>query len=146
MPARISIPPTAYMKSCALPGISSSTQPARYLGQSVRTLKNLSRPNAIGAIVNATRSIRKAWSPPPRAAGAAADTDGQTRRALSAAAERLGHEIAEEADPAAELESLLVERGYEPFHDEQDVVRMRNCPFHAVAQRHPEIVCEMNLA
>jgi predicted ArsR family transcriptional regulator len=23
---------------------------------------------------------------------------------------------------------------------------MRNCPFHAVAQRHPEVVCDMNLA
>jgi predicted ArsR family transcriptional regulator len=74
---------------------------------------------------------------------AAADTGGHTRRALSAAAERLGHEIAQEA---AALEPLLRERGYEPFHDEDGVVRMRNCPFHAVAQRHPEIVCEMNLA
>jgi predicted ArsR family transcriptional regulator len=25
-------------------------------------------------------------------------------------------------------------------------VRLRNCPFHAVAQRHPEVVCDMNLA
>jgi predicted ArsR family transcriptional regulator len=77
---------------------------------------------------------------------AAADTAGHTRRALSAAADRLGHEIARETAAATELEPLLRERGYEPFHDEQGVIRMRNCPFHAVAQRHPEIVCEMNLA
>jgi predicted ArsR family transcriptional regulator len=63
---------------------------------------------------------------------AASDTEGHTRHALTAAAERLGHEIAREAPPAAQLEPLLRERGYEPFH--------------AVAQRHPEIVCEMNLA
>jgi predicted ArsR family transcriptional regulator len=77
---------------------------------------------------------------------AAADSEGHTRRALTAAAERLGHEIAREAAPAAALEPLLRERGYEPFRDEEGVLRMRNCPFHAVAQRRPEIVCAMNLA
>jgi len=76
---------------------------------------------------------------------AADDTDGHTRRALSAAAEQLGREIAAEA-PAAELAPLLQERGYEPVHDEHGVVRVRNCPFHAGAQRHPEIVWKMNLA
>jgi predicted ArsR family transcriptional regulator len=76
---------------------------------------------------------------------AADDTDGHTRRALSAAAERLGREIAAEA-PDAPLDPLLQARGYEPVHDEDGVVRLRNCPFHAVAQRHPEVVCEMNLA
>jgi predicted ArsR family transcriptional regulator len=77
---------------------------------------------------------------------AAADSDGHTRRALAAAAERLGREIARDADADAELEPLLRARGYEPYHDEHGVLRLRNCPFHAVAQRHPEIVCEMNLA
>jgi predicted ArsR family transcriptional regulator len=76
---------------------------------------------------------------------AAADTDGGTRRALSAAAARLGREIAAEA-PAVAPAPLLRDRGYEPFEDGDNVLRMRNCPFHAVAQRHPEIVCEMNLA
>jgi predicted ArsR family transcriptional regulator len=76
---------------------------------------------------------------------AAADADGQTRRALSDAAERLGREIAGEAGTGTKLEPLLRERGYEPYR-EDGVVRLRNCPFHAVAQRHPEIVCEMNLA
>jgi predicted ArsR family transcriptional regulator len=77
---------------------------------------------------------------------AAADAGGDTRRALSVAAERLGKELASEAVPAPALEPLLRERGYEPFRDEDGVVRMRNCPFHAVAQRHPEVVCQMNLA
>jgi predicted ArsR family transcriptional regulator len=77
---------------------------------------------------------------------AAADAGGETRRALSVAAERLGHELAREAPSTRELEPLLRERGYEPFRDEDGVVRMRNCPFHAVAQRHPEVVCQMNLA
>ena len=41
---------------------------------------------------------------------------------------------------------LLRERGDEPYEDEPGVHRLRNCPFHAVAERHPEVVCEMNLA
>jgi predicted ArsR family transcriptional regulator len=75
---------------------------------------------------------------------AADDPDGHVQRSLLAAAERLGHEIAGEAH-AQELEALLRERGYEPY-DDDGVVRMRNCPFHAVAQRQPELVCGMNLA
>ena len=77
---------------------------------------------------------------------AAADADGHTRRALAAAAERLGRELATEVAADAPIEPLLRERGYEPYEDEPGVIRLRNCPFHAVAQRHPEIVCEMNLA
>jgi predicted ArsR family transcriptional regulator len=30
--------------------------------------------------------------------------------------------------------------------DDAGVLRMRNCPFHAVAQNHPEVVCDMYLA
>jgi predicted ArsR family transcriptional regulator len=77
---------------------------------------------------------------------AAADTDGHTRRALTAAAERLGREVANESAAGAPIESLLRERGYEPYEDEPGVTRLRNCPFHAVAQRQPEVVCDMNHA
>jgi predicted ArsR family transcriptional regulator len=77
---------------------------------------------------------------------AAADPDGTTRRALVDAARRLGREIAREAGPAPDLETLLRERGYEPYPDEGEVLRLRNCPFQAVAQRQPEVICEMNLA
>src|SRR3954452_1445471 len=101
------------------------------------------------------RSEREvAVSVPPRdyhlaarllADAAAADADGHTRRALAAAAERLGHELADEAPSGTAIEPLLRERGYEPY-DDGGVVRMRNCPFHAVAQRQPEVVCEMNHA
>ena len=74
---------------------------------------------------------------------AAADASGETRRALAGAAERLGHELAVEG---GDLETVLRERGYEPYEDEPGVHRLRNCPFHAVAQRQPEVVCDMNLA
>jgi len=77
---------------------------------------------------------------------AASDSGGQTRQALRDAAEALGREIAAGARDAADLETLLRGRGYEPYEDEPGVVRLRNCPFDAVAQTHPEVVCDMNLS
>jgi predicted ArsR family transcriptional regulator len=66
---------------------------------------------------------------------------------LQAAARRRGAELREGASPVtldAAL-ALLAERGYEPYVDGA-VVRMRNCPFHALAESHPALVCGMNLA
>jgi predicted ArsR family transcriptional regulator len=86
-------------------------------------------------------------------ADAAADDPGShVRRSLTTAAKRLGGEIAAQAGEARgggtgarALEALLRERGYEPF-DDDGVTRLRNCPFHAVAQRQPKLICDMNLA
>jgi predicted ArsR family transcriptional regulator len=103
-----------------------------------------------------TRSQRElAVSIPPRDYGLAArllahaaahDQDGATRRALRDAADSLGREIAAEAPDPPDLAPLLRARGYEPFLDDDGVMRLRNCPFHAVAQSHPEVVCDMNLS
>lgn len=38
---------------------------------------------------------------------------------------------------------VLEKHGFEPYR-EGDRVRVRNCPFHALAQRAPDLVCEMN--
>ncbi|MET9570578.1 helix-turn-helix domain-containing protein [Streptomyces virginiae] len=84
---------------------------------------------------------------------------------LCAAARRRGESLRGAAAPCGGLEEamkLLVARGYEPHleggdggsgHDgeggeggRERVVRMRNCPFHAVAERFPPLVCGMNLA
>ncbi len=43
------------------------------------------------------------------------------------------------------LEAVLAGLGYEPAHHRGHVV-LRNCPFHALAERHRELVCTMNLA
>ena len=40
---------------------------------------------------------------------------------------------------------MLKMLGYEPFV-EGSVVRLRNCPFDAVARSHPPLVCGANLA
>ena len=80
------------------------------------------------------------------AEAAASDATGTTTRALTDAAERLGRELAQGAgEPSPEIADALRDRGYEPYEDD-DVLRLRNCPFHAAAERHPEVVCAMNLA
>jgi predicted ArsR family transcriptional regulator len=41
---------------------------------------------------------------------------------------------------------VLYYRGYEPYVDEQGSLRLRNCPFHALARQSVEIVCGLNQA
>ena len=104
-----------------------------------------------------------------------ADTSGQSRDALRQAARRLGGELgrgyraeeqgrgyrAEEQGPGYraeeegrgasrhdahgdDVESALARQGYEPCRG-GGVIRLRNCPFHQLAERHREVVCGMNL-
>ncbi|MEU9702978.1 helix-turn-helix domain-containing protein [Streptomyces sp. NPDC047981] len=82
---------------------------------------------------------------------------------LRAAARRRGEELRGSAAPCGDLDEAvrtLTARGYEPHREDAEgaaegtegaegsgrVVRMRNCPFHAVAERFPPLVCGMNLA
>ncbi|MFD6911237.1 helix-turn-helix transcriptional regulator [Streptomyces virginiae] len=74
---------------------------------------------------------------------------------LCAAARRRGEGLRGSAAPCGGLEEAmeaLAVRGYEPHVDASGgeggapVVRMRNCPFHVVAERFPPLVCGMNLA
>ncbi|MFJ3877771.1 helix-turn-helix transcriptional regulator [Streptomyces sp. NPDC090077] len=77
---------------------------------------------------------------------------------LCAAARRRGEALRGAAAPCRGLEeamAVLAARGYEPHLEDAAgeagaaaaaVVRMRNCPFHAVAERFPPLVCGMNLA
>ncbi|MFK0200342.1 helix-turn-helix transcriptional regulator [Streptomyces lavendulae] len=82
--------------------------------------------------------------------------------ALCAAARRRGEVLrGSGAGPCGSLREaveMLAARGYEPHLEgaggeepsgearAASVVRMRNCPFHAVAERFPPLVCGMNLA
>ncbi|NUT19831.1 MAG: transcriptional regulator [Hamadaea sp.] len=58
-----------------------------------------------------------------------------------AAAARAGKKLHE---PGGWLATLR-DRGYEPYRQD-DVVRLRNCPFQQVADEQPLLVCSMNLA
>lgn len=80
-------------------------------------------------------------------------------REVREAARREGAALAAGA-PCGDLDALakvLEERGYEPVREDGGegdvgeggggaVLRMRNCPFRAVAERFPPLVCGMNLA
>jgi predicted ArsR family transcriptional regulator len=115
-----------------------------------------------------TRSDREfAVSVPPREYELAArllvevvesDPSGQSRTALLDAARRLGTELgrrfsredasveralARHAD--AGVERALAGHGYEPRRGDDDVIRLRNCPFHQLAQQHRDVTCGMNL-
>ena len=81
------------------------------------------------------------------------DRSGQSRTALDAAARRLGAQLAEGGqagsagrdDPRLALRAVLAEHGFEPYEDDDGPVRLRNCPFHQLAEEDPEVVCGMNL-
>ena len=86
-----------------------------------------------------------------------ADAVGKAGRPLRSVARRfgrgLGALIRQQAGrtPRAgalmsRIEATLAEQGYEPVRDPDGTVRMRNCPFHALAQEHRELTCSMNLA
>jgi predicted ArsR family transcriptional regulator len=122
-----------------------------YARRSGRTGPGAGRPAKLYERADAELTV----SIPPRDYGLAAqllahaaaqDEQGGTRRALRDAAESLGSEIAATATDPRDLDRLLRERGYEPYEDDAGAIRLRNCPFHAVAQSHPEVVCDMNLA
>jgi predicted ArsR family transcriptional regulator len=72
-----------------------------------------------------------------------ADPSGQSRAVLLEAARQLGTELGQEVQ-ARDLEGVLAEHGYEPRRDD-DVIRLRNCPFHQLAEQHKDVVCGMNL-
>jgi predicted ArsR family transcriptional regulator len=75
----------------------------------------------------------------------AAEAEPSAAAALHTVAARTGHELGEEARGSS-LSAALADRGYEPFEDEDGVMRLRNCPFHRLAAEHRDVVCGMNQA
>jgi len=84
------------------------------------------------------------------------DPTGRAKAALQESAQSFGAGVAaaverraagrSDANRSAMLERVLAERGYEPFRDEDGVIRMRNCPFDCLADAHRQTVCGMNFA
>jgi predicted ArsR family transcriptional regulator len=48
--------------------------------------------------------------------------------------------------PEKRLTAALERAGYEPFRDANGTIRLRNCPFDALVDRHRPITCGTNLA
>ena len=84
-----------------------------------------------------------------------AERTGRARASLQESARALGRDLASEvkrrrshgkgSKPQAVVE-ILADRGYEPFHDEQGAIRLRNCPFDRLADAHRDLICGMNLS
>jgi predicted ArsR family transcriptional regulator len=74
---------------------------------------------------------------------------GALPAALREAAEELGERLgssSRRAAPGARLTAALEAGGYEPVTDETGTIRLRNCPFDALADAHRPLVCGTNLA
>lgn len=77
--------------------------------------------------------------------------DGSARKTLGEAAHELGRTLAAESHgrlraPASRrvVSGLLQRLGFEPYLD-SSVIRLRNCPFAALANQHRELTCSTNL-
>jgi predicted ArsR family transcriptional regulator len=69
--------------------------------------------------------------------------------ALEEAARGLGERLAttwQHGAPSKRLAVALKAGGYEPVTDNTGAIRLRNCPFDAVASEHRSLVCGTNLA
>jgi predicted ArsR family transcriptional regulator len=82
---------------------------------------------------------------------AAEETNPEVMTRIEGAARELGRSLGTAARRGAgttqhALPMLLRARGYEPVEVEPGLLRLRNCPFDAVATRHPAIVCGLNVA
>jgi predicted ArsR family transcriptional regulator len=88
------------------------------------------------------------------AAAVERDSSGEAQAALSRIAHDTGASAAE--TPAGKpidqpegpglLRQTLADRGYEPYQDDHGNLRLRNCPFHRLAEHHRQLTCNANLA
>ena len=69
---------------------------------------------------------------------------GRARASVMEVARERGQAMA--AGASRGLLPMLESEGYEPFLDDDGVVRLRNCPFHALVDEHRELTCAMNHA
>jgi len=68
---------------------------------------------------------------------------------LEAAARELGEQLgttSRRGAPRTKLTAALKTSGYEPVTDKTGAIRLRNCPFDALADLHRPLVCGTNLA
>jgi predicted ArsR family transcriptional regulator len=71
------------------------------------------------------------------------DTGGAVQQAVAGAAHEAGRRVGAEA--GGNVAAALRNCGYLPHTDDDGRIRLRNCPFHLVAQDHRDVVCGLNL-
>lgn len=74
-----------------------------------------------------------------RVAGARGEALGKAERQQASARGRLGAERA-----LTLTQDLLARHGFEPTRETPTCVRLRNCPFHPMAAKAPDLVCGVN--
>lgn len=82
------------------------------------------------------------------------DVTGSALTGLRRAARELGTGIGRSGQAQAPTRSserramrdTLASHGFEPYTGDGGDIGLRNCPFHQLAARHPDVVCAMNLA
>jgi predicted ArsR family transcriptional regulator len=78
------------------------------------------------------------------------DESGEVLEAAVGAARDHGREagraVRGRPNSRSALERVLRARGYDPFVDDEGILRLRNCPFHVLAREHTGLVCGMNEA
>ena len=81
------------------------------------------------------------------AAAVEAADDAPVRTALSTVATATGRALGSDVRGGGRsLLEALDEQGYEPVTEDGGDIRLRNCPFHLLAEEHRELVCGMNVA
>jgi predicted ArsR family transcriptional regulator len=76
-------------------------------------------------------------------------SDESPAHAVTRVAGKAGRALArshEPRDDGGKLSEVLDDLGYEPEETAAGTIRLRNCPFHALAQGHTDLVCSMNEA
>ncbi len=71
------------------------------------------------------------------------DATGAVRAAVNTAAREAGQRAGRECP--GDIVAALRDAGYLPQVDDDGCVSLRNCPFHAVARDHVDVVCALNL-
>jgi predicted ArsR family transcriptional regulator len=73
------------------------------------------------------------------------DVRATAMRIASERGRQLGQNITPRESTSDTLVAILADLGFEPV-PEADRIVLRNCPFHGLAQRFPELVCGLNHA
>jgi predicted ArsR family transcriptional regulator len=71
------------------------------------------------------------------------DSTGAVRAAVNTAAREAGRRAGRET--RGDIVAALRDAGYLPQVDDDGSISLRNCPFHAVARDHVDVVCGLNL-
>lgn len=120
--------------------------PKRYFPSQLEVSLSLPerRYDLIGAVLVDTLAHAGAGEDPPELARRIAWQRGRDAGAETRRQRRLGRPGAERTVAAAE--DVLDQHGYQPIPDGTGGLVLRNCPFHALVGRAPELICSINAA